>query len=70
MTPIRPICEKYRATETQIAIVWLLHRSPFMLPIPGTTRLEHFEENFEAETISLTEDEVNDITQIVSENKD
>ena len=45
------------ATPAQIAIAWLLKRSPVMLPIPGTTRLAHLEENVAAAAITLTDDE-------------
>ncbi|GIE77296.1 oxidoreductase [Actinoplanes philippinensis] len=43
------------ATATQIALAWLLHRSPVMLPIPGTARIAHLEENLAAERVRLTE---------------
>jgi aryl-alcohol dehydrogenase-like predicted oxidoreductase len=42
------------ATATQIALAWLLGHSPVMLPIPGTTRIEHLEENLAAEDVRLT----------------
>jgi pyridoxine 4-dehydrogenase len=63
-----PICEKHNATVPQIALAWLLHRSPIMLPIPGTTNLAHLEENLAAAAIHLTAEEVNAITQLVPEN--
>lgn len=50
--------EKHGATPAQIAIAWLLARSPIMLPIPGTSSPEHLEENWEARKIVLTKDEV------------
>jgi pyridoxine 4-dehydrogenase len=62
-----PICEKYHATVRQIAIAWLLHRSPFMLPIPGTSNLTHLKELLDASVISLTDEEVLAITQLVPE---
>ena len=46
------------ATPAQIAIAWLLARSPMMLPIPGTSSPEHLEENWKAREITLTKDEV------------
>ena len=49
------IAKKYDATEAQINIAWLLHRSPWILPIPGTSSLKHFTENLEAVNINLTE---------------
>jgi len=62
-----PICERHDATVPQIALAWLLHRSPFMLPIPGTSSLEHLEENIAAPAISLTAEEVDAITQLGTE---
>lgn len=46
------------ATESQIAIAWLLQRSPVTLPIPGTSSVEHLEENVAASGIELTDDEM------------
>lgn len=48
------MAQKYHATEAQINIAWLLHRSPWILPIPGTSSLKHFNENFAAASIHLT----------------
>ena len=55
---IAEIAKKYNATEAQINIAWLLHRSPWILPIPGTSSLKHFEENIEAVSINLTEEDM------------
>lgn len=55
---IADIAKKYNATEAQINIAWLLHRSPWILPIPGTSSLHHFEENLEAVKIKLTADDM------------
>lgn len=55
--------EKHRATPAQIAIAWLLARSPIMLPIPGTSSPEHLDENWNARTIALTKDEVEAIAR-------
>jgi pyridoxine 4-dehydrogenase len=55
---IAVIAEKYNATEAQIHIAWLLHRSPWILPIPGTASLKHFEENVKAVAIQLTDDDM------------
>jgi len=41
----------------QLALAWLLHRSPVMLPIPGTSRVAHLEENVAAASLQLGEDE-------------
>ena len=52
---IAEIAKKYNATETQINIAWLLHKSPWILPIPGTSSLKHFIENIKAINIDLSE---------------
>ena len=52
------IAKKYGATEAQINLAWLLHRSQWILPIPGTSSLEHFEENLKATKIDLTEEDM------------
>lgn len=53
--------KKHGASTAQIAIAWLLARSPVMLPIPGTGSPEHLEENWDARKIALTKDEVDAI---------
>jgi aryl-alcohol dehydrogenase-like predicted oxidoreductase len=55
---ITEIAQKYSATEAQVNIAWLLHRSPWILPIPGTSSLNHFKENVEAVNINLTADDM------------
>jgi pyridoxine 4-dehydrogenase len=52
------IAARHRASPAQIALAWLLARSPVMLPIPGTSSVEHLEENWDARRIALTADEV------------
>jgi pyridoxine 4-dehydrogenase len=55
---VAAIAQKYGATEAQINIAWLLHRSPWILPIPGTSSLKHFEENVAAADIDLSEEDM------------
>jgi pyridoxine 4-dehydrogenase len=57
-TRIATIAQKYNATEVQINIAWLLHRSAWILPIPGTSSLNHFEENIKAQGIALTKEDM------------
>ncbi len=57
-TRIATIAQQYGVTEAQVNIAWLLHRSPWILPIPGTSSLQHFEENIEAVNINLTEEDM------------
>jgi pyridoxine 4-dehydrogenase len=52
---------RHHATPAQIALAWLLARSPVMLPIPGTSRVAHLEENWASRSIHLTPDEVQSI---------
>ncbi len=51
------IAERHRATAQQIALAWLLRRSPAMLPIPGTLSLDHLKQNLAALKIELTDAE-------------
>jgi pyridoxine 4-dehydrogenase len=55
---IAAIAKKYNATEVQVNIAWLLHRSPWILPIPGTSSLAHFEENLKAADIKLSDEDM------------
>jgi pyridoxine 4-dehydrogenase len=55
--PLARIAYSLGATPAQVALAWLLKKSPVMLPIPGTSRVEHLEENTAAATLSL-----NDVT--------
>ena len=52
------IAKKYNTTNAQINLAWLLHRSPWILPIPGTSSLKHFEENLKATEIQLSEEDM------------
>jgi pyridoxine 4-dehydrogenase len=51
------IARAHQATPMQIAIAWLLRRSPIMLPIPGTSSIEHLEQNVAAASLRLTDEE-------------
>jgi aryl-alcohol dehydrogenase-like predicted oxidoreductase len=51
------IAREHKATPGQIALAWLLKRSPVMLPIPGTGKVAHLEENVGAAAVTLTDDE-------------
>jgi pyridoxine 4-dehydrogenase len=52
------IARRHQATPAQVALAWLLARSPVMLPIPGTSSVAHLEENLAASTLRLADDEV------------
>jgi aryl-alcohol dehydrogenase-like predicted oxidoreductase len=55
---IAAFAENKKATPAQIALAWLLAKKPWIVPIPGTTKLSRLEENLGAATIELTADEV------------
>jgi pyridoxine 4-dehydrogenase len=55
---IAEIAKKYGVNEIQANIAWLLHRSPWIIPIPGTSSLAHFKENMLAGNINLTEEDM------------
>lgn len=56
--PLAEIATRHDAAARQVALAWLLHRSPAMVPIPGTSSPDHLEENVAAAGISLGETEV------------
>jgi pyridoxine 4-dehydrogenase len=56
--PLDEIAREHDATPGQVALAWLLARSPAMLPIPGTSSVEHLEENVAAAELELGEDEL------------
>ncbi|MGZ4155199.1 MAG: aldo/keto reductase [Actinomycetota bacterium] len=56
--PLGEIARRFGATPSQVALAWLLRRSPVMLPIPGTSSVAHLEENVAAAGVDLTEDDM------------
>jgi aryl-alcohol dehydrogenase-like predicted oxidoreductase len=55
--PLAAIAERHAATAPQLALAWLLRRSPMMLPIPGTSSVAHLEENCAAGAVELSDEE-------------
>ncbi|MCU1236218.1 MAG: putative oxidoreductase [Candidatus Solibacter sp.] len=51
------VAQAHHATPKQVALAWLLQRSPIMLPIPGTSSIEHLEENVAAASLRLSQEE-------------
>lgn len=56
--PLAEAAARHDATPAQVALAWLLHRSPVLLPIPGTSKVAHLEENVAAAALELSEDEL------------
>ena len=59
--PLDAAAKKHGATVSQLSIAWLLHRSPVILPIPGTSSVEHLEENVAAAGVKLSDAEWKEI---------
>jgi len=66
---LRKIAERKKATPAQIAIAWLLAQKPWIVPIPGTTKLERLKENLGAVQVELTPDDLRDIDSASSKIK-
>jgi len=56
--PLERVARRHEATPAQVAIAWLLHRSPVICPIPGTSSLAHLEENVAAARLELSADDL------------
>ncbi|MFF4776994.1 aldo/keto reductase [Microtetraspora fusca] len=63
--PLASIAQEHGATPAQLALAWLLRRSPVVLPIPGTSRVAHLEENVAAAEVELTDDEFESLSKAV-----
>ena len=58
------IAAAHSASPTQIALAWLLQRSPIMLPIPGTSSIDHLEQNVSAASLRLTKEEFGELSEV------
>ena len=63
---LRKIAERKRATPAQIALAWLLAQKPWIVPIPGTTKLHRLEENIAAPAVELSSDDLREIESAAS----
>jgi len=64
-SPLAEAAKRHDSTPSQMALAWLLHRSPVMLPIPGTSSVSHLEDNLAAARIELTDGEFASLTDTV-----
>jgi pyridoxine 4-dehydrogenase len=64
--PLAEISARLGATPSQLALAWLLRRSPVMLPIPGTSTVAHLEENVAAAGLELTDADAEALTRAVA----
>ena len=60
-SPIAHIAAHLKATPSQVALAWLLARSPVMLPIPGTSKVKHLEENIAAAELTIETREMEEL---------
>jgi aryl-alcohol dehydrogenase-like predicted oxidoreductase len=61
---LNQIAQAHRANPTQVALAWLLRRAPIMLPIPGTSSIEHLEQNVAASSLRLAEEEYEKLSRV------
>jgi aryl-alcohol dehydrogenase-like predicted oxidoreductase len=63
---VKAVAERKGATPAQVALAWLLAQKPWIVPIPGTTKLNRLEENLGAVNVELTEDNLTQIHEAAS----
>ena len=63
--PLDALAQEHGATPSQLALAWLLRRSPVMLPIPGTSTVAHLEDNLAGASLQLSDDEFARLTDAV-----
>lgn len=61
---VQKVANAHNATQLQVALAWLLQRSPMMLPIPGTSSVQHLEENMKAAALKLSQEEFNQLKKV------
>jgi pyridoxine 4-dehydrogenase len=68
--PLQRIAADHGASASQLALAWLLKRSPVMLPIPGTSKVSHLEQNVAAAEIEISDDEFETLSKAGSESSE
>jgi aryl-alcohol dehydrogenase-like predicted oxidoreductase len=63
--PLEELAKKHEASPSQLALAWLLRRSPVVLPIPGTSSVDHVTDNVAASAVRLTDDEFAELSAAV-----
>ena len=66
---LKEVANQKQATAAQIALAWILAQKPWIVPIPGTTKLHRLEENIGAASIELTQDELQSIAEVLTQTK-
>src|SRR5271165_4152016 len=63
-SPLARLASQWRVTPSQVALAWLLAKSPVLLPIPGTSSIEHLEENIAAAGLRIGQDKVQELARV------
>jgi pyridoxine 4-dehydrogenase len=63
---VEAVAKEQKVSVYQVALAWLLHRSPVMLPIPGTSSVTHLEDNMAAEKLQLTPNQLQSLDRMSS----
>ena len=63
---LNQIAQRKNATPAQIALAWLLAQKPWIVPIPGTTKINRLEENIDSASIALTSEDLDEINKVAS----
>src|SRR4029077_21048266 len=63
-SPISRVAARLKATPSQVALAWLLARSPVILPIPGTSSVKHLEENVAAADLKIDENKMQELARL------
>ncbi len=63
----RQLAEGANCTSAQLALGWLLHKAPHIIPIPGTTDLQHLQEDFSAEQVQLSLDTIAAVEALINQ---
>ena len=66
MSWMKVIAEEKNATPAQISLAWMLAKKPYIVPIPGTRKVNRLEENMESADIKLTQDEIKSIDEMLA----
>jgi aryl-alcohol dehydrogenase-like predicted oxidoreductase len=61
---LHSVAKQLGATTAQVALAWVLERSPVMLPIPGTSRVAHLDENVAAASVELSDDDFAELDRV------
>jgi pyridoxine 4-dehydrogenase len=65
-SPVTHAAEHHSISAGAVALAWLLHRSPVIVPIPGTSKVAHLEENMRAADLELSAEEISEIDKAVA----